>query len=231
MNIWINQMSWGQKWVFSDISCWGQLGLHFCQHRLPANCQQGEAATPVAKLETHTLLSAAIGTVADVATFCARQPQTCEAMASVASVAEAKAKYSLKLAYEWANGQPIAAPVGDNGQSNGISGLLKQPDLQDRHAPQPSAGLAHRQPIRWSPAAHHAWPKPEPIPAPTPCGSTTSFLTGVGPNPHARANPTRQPTGLPGRKAHLPLSALRSFSLFQSLFLICRICVCSGSTP
>jgi hypothetical protein len=141
MNIWINQMSWGQKWVFSDISCWGQLGLHFCQHRLPANCQQGEAATPVAKLETHTLLSAAIGTVADVATFCARQPQTCEAMASVASVAEAKAKYSLKLAYEWANGQPIAAPVGDNGQSNGISGLLKQPDLQDRHAPQPSAEL------------------------------------------------------------------------------------------
>jgi hypothetical protein len=102
---------------------------------------QGEAATPVAKLETHTLLSAAIGTVADVATFCARQPQTCEAMASVASVAEAKAKYSLKLAYEWANGQPIAAPVGDNGQSNGISGLLKQPDLQDRHAPQPSAEL------------------------------------------------------------------------------------------
>jgi hypothetical protein len=73
---------------------------------------QGEAATPVAKLETHTLLSAAIGTVADVATFCARQPQTCEAMASVASVAEAKAKYSLKLAYEWANGQPIAAPSG-----------------------------------------------------------------------------------------------------------------------
>jgi hypothetical protein len=102
---------------------------------------QGEAATPVAKLETHALLSAAIGTVADVATFCARQPQTCEAMASVASVAEAKAKYSLKLAYEWANGQPTAVPVGDNGQSNGISGLLKQPGMQDRHAPEPAAAL------------------------------------------------------------------------------------------
>ena len=32
----------------------------------------------------------------------------------------------------------------------------------------------------------------------------------------AKANPTRQPTGRLDRKAHLPLSALRSFSFFPS---------------
>jgi hypothetical protein len=89
--------------------------------------KQGEALPPVAKLETHELLSAAIGTVADLATFCARQPQTCEAMASVASVAEAKAKYSFKLAYEWANGQPAAKQLRGTIDSNGISDLLGQP--------------------------------------------------------------------------------------------------------
>jgi hypothetical protein len=104
---------------------------------------QGEAATPVAKLETHTLLSAAIGTVADVATFCARQPQTCEAMASVASVAEAKAKYSLKLAYEWANGQPIAAPSAETtvNPTESPACSSSQWPAQDRHALQPSAEL------------------------------------------------------------------------------------------
>jgi hypothetical protein len=98
-------------------------------------------ATPVAKLETHTLLSAAIGTVADVATFCARQPQTCEAMASVASVAEAKAKYSLKLAYEWANGQPAAKQLRGTIDSNGISDLLQQPVAPAQAKPAPAAGL------------------------------------------------------------------------------------------
>jgi hypothetical protein len=103
--------------------------------------KQGEALPPVAKLETHELLSAAIGTVADLATFCARQPQTCEAMASVASVAEAKAKYSFKLAYEWANGQPAAKQLRGTIDSNGISGLLGQPVAPAQAKPAPAAGL------------------------------------------------------------------------------------------
>lgn len=95
----------------------------------PVEQSSAGASTPVAALETHELLSAAIGTVADVATFCARQPQTCEAMSSVAAVAEAKAKYSFKLAYEWANAikteQPAQPVVGD-----GIPGLLDQGQQQ-----------------------------------------------------------------------------------------------------
>ncbi len=64
---------------------------------------------PAAELQTHQLVSVAIGTFTDVSSFCERQPLTCTAMSDVASIAQAKAKYSLRLAYEWANGTGVSA--------------------------------------------------------------------------------------------------------------------------
>lgn len=59
---------------------------------------------PAADLQPHQLVSVAIGTFTDVSSFCERQPVTCRAMSDVASIAQAKAKYSMRLAYEWAAG-------------------------------------------------------------------------------------------------------------------------------
>ena len=73
---------------------------------MPPEENQAAGLQPVAAIQTEDLLSVAFGTFTDLASFCARQPQTCEAMAGIAAVAEAKARYSIKLAYEWANGQP-----------------------------------------------------------------------------------------------------------------------------
>lgn len=103
----------------------------------PAEKGASEVA-PVAALETQDLLAVAFGTFTDLATFCARQPQTCEAMASVALVAEAKAKYSLKLAYEWANGRENATesvPATGAAQApSGIGGLLQPSATQDENS-------------------------------------------------------------------------------------------------
>ncbi len=58
---------------------------------------------PATELQTHQLVSVAIGTFTDVGSFCERQPLTCRVMSDVASIAQAKARYSIRLAYEWAS--------------------------------------------------------------------------------------------------------------------------------
>ncbi len=52
---------------------------------------------------TGELLSAAVNTVADVNGFCSRQASVCDTANLVAVGLEAKAKYSVRLIYEWAN--------------------------------------------------------------------------------------------------------------------------------
>jgi hypothetical protein len=52
---------------------------------------------------TGELLSAAVNTVADVNSFCSRQASVCDTANLVAVGLEAKAKYSVRLIYEWAN--------------------------------------------------------------------------------------------------------------------------------
>ena len=49
------------------------------------------------------MLSSATSAVSDVASFCVRQPEVCETAAYLAGTLEAKAKYSVKLLYEWAS--------------------------------------------------------------------------------------------------------------------------------
>ncbi len=83
---------------------------------------------PAADLQTHQLVSVAIGTFTDVSSFCERQPLTCRAMSDVTSIAQAKAKYSIRLAYEWAAGSAADAnpahPVA--GHTLPVSGIRQE---------------------------------------------------------------------------------------------------------
>lgn len=75
----------------------------------PEDTTVSPSQPPAAELQTHQLVSVAIGTFTDVSSFCERQPLTCTAMSDVASIAQTKAKYSIRLAYEWANGAGTSA--------------------------------------------------------------------------------------------------------------------------
>lgn len=83
---------------------------------MPPEDTTGPAAQPATDLKPHQLVSVAIGAFTDVSSFCERQPLTCRAMSDVASVAQAKAKYSIQLAYEWAAGSDAdtAHPAADH---------------------------------------------------------------------------------------------------------------------
>lgn len=70
----------------------------------PSDTTLSTSQPPAAELQTHQLVSVAIGTFTDVSSFCERQPLTCSAMSEVVSVAQVKARYSAQLAYEWAIG-------------------------------------------------------------------------------------------------------------------------------
>ena len=63
---------------------------------------------------TFAYIAAASETYADVSSFCLRQPMACDVGQYIAVTAQAKAKYSAKIIYEWANednAQKTAAPV------------------------------------------------------------------------------------------------------------------------
>jgi hypothetical protein len=64
----------------------------------PAGSGQGVAA-----VDSGGLLVSAAAAVSDVVSFCARQPEVCKTAGYVAGRLEAKAKYSVRLIYEWAN--------------------------------------------------------------------------------------------------------------------------------
>jgi len=49
------------------------------------------------------LFFAATRTASDLGGFCMREPQVCQTAVYVAAILEAKAKYSVKLIYDWAN--------------------------------------------------------------------------------------------------------------------------------
>jgi len=98
---------------------------------------------PVAELQTHQLVSVAIGTFTDVSSFCERQPLTCRAMSDVASVAQAKARYSIRLAYEWAND---SKPAG-NTASFSLHDAMPMAVNHDENNEMPEPGAAGLQSI------------------------------------------------------------------------------------
>jgi hypothetical protein len=52
---------------------------------------------------TFAYVAAASDTFADVSSFCQRRPMACDVGQYIAVTAQAKAKYSAKMVYEWAN--------------------------------------------------------------------------------------------------------------------------------
>lgn len=64
---------------------------------------QNVAGEPSTQASTIATLYAAGETVADARSFCERRPQVCVTGYYILSKAEAKAKYSAKLAYQWYN--------------------------------------------------------------------------------------------------------------------------------
>ena len=67
-------------------------------------------------VNTPALLSAAASTVADLGAFCGRQPGVCETAGNVAGHLEARAKYGVRLIYDWAyeaNKRPLGKRIDE----------------------------------------------------------------------------------------------------------------------
>jgi hypothetical protein len=64
------------------------------------------AAQPVAPKAP--LMTVASDALSDVSGFCGRQPEVCETAGYFLHKLEAKAKYGVRLLYEWANDDPAA---------------------------------------------------------------------------------------------------------------------------
>lgn len=56
---------------------------------------------------TFAYMAAASDTFADVSSFCQRRPMACNVAQYIAATAQAKAKYSAKIVYEWANSPDV----------------------------------------------------------------------------------------------------------------------------
>jgi hypothetical protein len=103
-------------------------GLAALMPSLPEEVNQ--AAPSVASAETSDTgyFEVASNTFSDLATFCARQPGVCETAGFVAHKLELKAKYGVRLIYDWANeasSTPAIAP-GIAGKSDPIvTGSMK----------------------------------------------------------------------------------------------------------
>ena len=81
---------------------------------MPAPSEDAGSVSPAR--ESVSVVSAATRTVADVASFCSRQPGVCDTAGYVAAKLEAKAKFGARLIYEWAseaNGEPTVSPLRD----------------------------------------------------------------------------------------------------------------------
>jgi hypothetical protein len=70
---------------------------------MPSPPPGDEAAKPGLDPGPFAYMAAAAEAVADMRSFCQRNPNLCSTAGSVANQVEGKAKYSAKLIYEWAN--------------------------------------------------------------------------------------------------------------------------------
>lgn len=78
----------------------------------PEDVNQAAPATAGAEVSDTGYLEVATNTFSDLAAFCARQPGVCETAGFVAHKLELKAKYGVRLIYDWANeaSTPSAVP-------------------------------------------------------------------------------------------------------------------------
>ena len=83
----------------------------------PENTSQSAQTVANAKLADTGYFKVATHTFSDLAAFCERQPGVCETAGFVAHKLELKAKYGVRLIYEWAN------------EANTPSSSALQPDI------------------------------------------------------------------------------------------------------
>jgi hypothetical protein len=83
----------------------------------PEDVTQAEQSVATAKNSDSGYFDVATNTFSDLAAFCERQPGVCEAAGFVAHKLELKAKYGVRLIYEWAN------------EANSPSSSALQPDI------------------------------------------------------------------------------------------------------
>src|SRR5206468_10699727 len=69
----------------------------------PQEATRGSLLSWSSDVSAPQVINAASRTVSDMGDFCGRQPIVCETAGFIATKLEAKAKYSAKLIYEWAN--------------------------------------------------------------------------------------------------------------------------------
>jgi hypothetical protein len=69
----------------------------------PEDLNQAAPSVASAEVSNTGYLEVATNTFSDLASFCARQPGVCETAGFVAHKLELKAKYGVRLIYDWAN--------------------------------------------------------------------------------------------------------------------------------
>ena len=81
---------------------------------MPSPPKDATGLQPVSVADTgmFAYIAAAADTFADMRGFCVRNPDVCVAANSLAGTMEAKAKYSARLIYEWANEATGAPKAG-----------------------------------------------------------------------------------------------------------------------
>jgi hypothetical protein len=133
--------------------------------------KQGEALPPVAKLETHELLSAAIGTVADCRHILRPSATNMRSNGQRGVGCRGQGKVFVQAGLRMGQWPACRQTVARNGDSNGISGLLQQPVAPAQAKPAPAAGLKQSaaDPLVTGSTTRVA----ETTPEQTRCGSTT----------------------------------------------------------
>jgi hypothetical protein len=79
-------------------------------------------------------IHAASRAASDVGAFCGRQPTVCETAGFIAHKLEAKAKYSVKLIYEWAN-EASSAPLAQEAFESDRLATASLPVVADNAGP------------------------------------------------------------------------------------------------
>ena len=74
----------------------------------------------LAVMQRASVIAAAASTVSDVSSFCSRQKGVCDTAMSVLWHMEAKAKYNVRLLYEWANGTPARRAPGNGNTGHAV---------------------------------------------------------------------------------------------------------------
>ncbi len=94
----------------------------------PDDVNQARPATANAEVSDTGYLEVATNTFSDLASFCARQPGVCETAGFVAHKLELKAKYGVRLIYDWANEAnitPVVQPEIADGNDPIETGSMK----------------------------------------------------------------------------------------------------------